>query len=257
MGLAYKQSGRGRRLVLAHGFTQNANCWGPFAHDLAADHQLVAVDLPGHGDTAPDHDEADLIEAGRLLAEVGGKAVYVGYSMGGRVALHTALNHPELVDGLVLIGATAGIDDADVRMTRQQADETLALQIERSDLAAFIDRWLANPLFSGLTDRTSARVERLANRSEGLAATLRCRGTGTQQPLWRDLAKLEIPVLVLVGNEDVKYTQIGQRLVEELPSATLRALPATHAVHLECATSSAETVRSFVEQHWPEEFLLS
>ena len=45
----------------------------------------------------------------------GGRAVYVGYSMGGRVALHAALRHPDAVERLVLIGATAGIDDADER----------------------------------------------------------------------------------------------------------------------------------------------
>lgn len=273
MGLAHREWGRGRRLVLAHGFTQNADCWGPFAHDLASDHQIVAVDLPGHGDTAADHDDADLPESGRLLGEVGGNGVYVGYSMGGRVALHTALHTalhrevqppglaedlaPGLVDGLVLIGSTAGIDDADVRRTRRQADEALADQLLALGLSDFLDRWLVNPLFAGLNEKTACRSERMRNRASGLAASLRSCGTGTQEPLWPQLASLDIPVLVLVGDDDAKFTEIGRRLVDALPRGELRTLPATHAVHLECPTSAAEAVRAFVEHHWPDDFVLS
>lgn len=252
MGLAHRVLGRGRRLVLAHGFTQNARCWGPFANDLAADHEVVAVDLPGHGETEPGHDHADLVESGHLLAEVGDRAVYIGYSMGGRIALHAALDQPDKVEGLVLIGSTAGIDDAGDRRSRRRADEALADHVVSADLGDFLDRWLANPLFAGLSSRSACRAERMVNRQVGLAASLRCRGTGTQEPLWSRLAQLEIPVLVLVGEDDDRYTEIGHRLAELLPQVTLRSLPATHAVHLECPTGTADLVRGFVETHWPQ-----
>ncbi len=245
-GLAAEVWGRGERLVLVHGFTQNSRCWGPFGHDLAADHQVVAVDLPGHGRTDPVHDTADLPTSGHLLAEAGGDAVYIGYSMGGRTALHAALAHPERVRALVLIGATAGMDDPAARVARRQADAALAADLLAGGLAAFLDRWLANPLFAGLPPSATAVEQRLANRPDGLAASLRHTGTGTQEPLWADLERLTMPVLVLVGADDPKFAAEGSRLVEHLPRARMRTLPGTHAVHLAQPTGSAAAVRQFL-----------
>ena len=99
----------GRTLVLVHGFTQTGRCWGPEADALAADHEVVLVDAPGHGRSA--EVMAGLRTGGRLIADQGGEATYLGYSMGARFCLHVALTNPELVRGLVLLGATAGIED--------------------------------------------------------------------------------------------------------------------------------------------------
>lgn len=248
-GLHTTEWGRGRRVVLAHGFTQNAACWGPFGHDLAADHQVVAVDLPGHGSTPACYDDADLDHSGRLLMSAGGRGVYIGYSMGGRIALHGALARPEQVLALVLIGATAGIDDAGQRAERRDADGELADQLETGGVDRFLDRWLANPLFAGLSERVACRPQRATNRAEGLAASLRRCGSGNQQPLWARLDRLTMPALVLAGSRDDKFMQLGRRLVERLPDASLRTLPATHAVQLEQPTATAEMIRQFLDDH--------
>jgi 2-succinyl-6-hydroxy-2,4-cyclohexadiene-1-carboxylate synthase len=247
-GLHHEVWGRGNRMVLAHGFTQNSRCWGPFGHDLAADHPVAMVDLPGHGATPARHDAADLHEAGRLLVEAGGEAVYVGYSMGGRVALHAALAYPAAVQALVLTGATAGIDEPEARRARREADEALADRLIEAGLPTFIDRWLAGPLFASLPPGAACRAERLTNRPEGLAASLRHRGTGTQEPLWDRLARLDIPVLVLAGSQDAKFCAIGRRLIELLPRSSMLGLPAGHAVHLERPASAADAVRRFVAE---------
>src|SRR5690606_23536537 len=118
-----------------------------------------------------------------LLGDAAGPATYVGYSMGGRLALHLALARPDLVRRLVLIGATGGIDDEDDRAARRAADERLAAHLEQVGVATFVDEWLAQPLFAGLSPTAAARDERLANTAEGLASSLRLAGTGTQEPL--------------------------------------------------------------------------
>ncbi len=249
MVLAARTFGRGPRLILAHGFTQNARCWGPFAPDLGADHEVVAVDLPGHGITPAAHDEVDLTTAGRLLAETGGPGVYVGYSLGGRTALHAALERPDQVRGLVLIGATAGIDGPDgveARAERRRADEALAERLVTEGLEVFLDRWLANPLFAGLSASAQCRAARLDNRPEGLAASLRHCGTGTQTPLWDRLDAITVPVLVVAGDDDAKFLALGRRLVEGLARAEMATAPSTHAVHLACPTHTANLVRAFV-----------
>jgi len=248
MTLATQTKGSGRRLVLAHGFTQNRDCWGPFGDDLATDHEVVAVDLPGHGSTPPAHDAADLPTAADLLVDAGGPATYIGYSMGGRVVLHAALRHPAAVTAVVLIGATAGIDDPAGRQARRDADDALAGELVDGGLEPFLDRWLAGPLFAGLDDDAACRHARLANRVEGLAASLRHCGTGTQAPLWDRLPTMQTPTLVLVGGDDAKFTKLGTRLVEALPAATMRVIAGTHAVHLEQPDRAAAAVRAFVNR---------
>jgi len=257
-GLHHVVRGRGPRLVLAHGFTQNANCWGPFGHELATDHEVVAVDLPGHGQSNKIYDHADLATAGTLLAEAGGSGIYVGYSMGGRTALHTALQaveaEPEAIRALVLIGATAGIDDTEERTARVGRDGELADRLESKGLEAFLDGWLTNPLFATLSRTAAAVPQRLENRTEGLAASLRHRGTGSQTPLWERLGQLTIPTLVLVGADDHKFVASGKRLVDAIPGAELATLPAGHAVHLESPTASAESIRRFLVRKLGDQF---
>jgi 2-succinyl-6-hydroxy-2,4-cyclohexadiene-1-carboxylate synthase len=239
------------RFVLAHGFTQTARSWATFELLLRArlgDVETVAVDLPGHGDAPPPAD-ADLWASAERLVDVGGIGTYVGYSMGGRVALHAALAFPEAVRRLVLVGATAGIDDPDERWARREADERLADHIQSVGMSSFIDEWLANPLFAGLTDATALRADRLRNTTVGLGASLRATGTGTQEPLWDRLGGIHCPVLVLVGEHDQKFTEIGRRLVDALPDAELAVVPdAGHSVHLEQPEATVAALTTWLER---------
>jgi 2-succinyl-6-hydroxy-2,4-cyclohexadiene-1-carboxylate synthase len=239
------------RFVLAHGFTQTARSWATFERLLRArlaDVVTVAVDLPGHGDAPPPAD-ADLWASAGRLVEAGGSGTYVGYSMGGRVALHAALASPDAVRRLVLIGATAGIEDAHERRARRDADEQLADHIESVGVPAFIDEWLSNALFAGLTDATALRADRLRNTAERLSASLRATGTGTQEPLWDRLDAIECPVLVLVGEHDHKFTGLGRRLVDALADAELSVVPdAGHSVHLEQPEATVAALTTWLER---------
>ncbi len=218
--------------MLLHGFTQNARCWGAIPDRLARSHQVVLVDAPGHGESA--HDDADLWRAADLIAGVGGPATYVGYSMGGRMALHLALAHPELVERLVLIGATAGLDTEAERAARREADERLAERIEAGPLRSFLEGWLANPLFASLPAESRCLAERETNRPDGLAASLRSCGTGNQDPLWDRLAELTMPVALVVGSTDEKFTALAQRMAAQIgANARVVIEPGSHAVHLE------------------------
>lgn len=233
------------RLVLAHGFTQTARSWSRVEQLLADrldDVEILAVDLPGHGD-CPAPPDADLWASADHLVAVGGDAHYVGYSMGGRVALHAALRAPGPVRSLVLIGATAGIDDSDERAARRAADERLAQRIEAIGTEAFVDEWLSGPLFAGLDRESAHREDRLRNTPAGLAASLRATGTGTQDPLWGRLGEITVPVLVLAGEHDAKFRALGERLAAGLPDATFEVIVAAgHSVHLEQPTATAATI---------------
>lgn len=240
--------GTGGRVVLVHGFTQTGRSWAPVADRLVAvGHQVVRVDAPGHGGSGPI--ATDLHGGAERLAEAGGRAVHVGYSMGGRLALRLALDRPDLVRGLVLLGATAGIDDPEERSRRRAADEALADDLERDGVDAFLERWLAQPLFAGLPDDPDDRADRARNTAAGLAGSLRRAGTGTMDPPWWDeLARVTAPTLVLAGAHDAKFGALGRRLADGIgPTATFASVPgAGHAAHLEAPRAVADLVAEFL-----------
>jgi len=247
MELQAASRGRGPRVVLVHGFTQTHESWDPVTADLATDHEVVVVDAPGHGGSAGVR--ADLWAGADLLADVGGRATYVGYSMGARLVLHLALGRPEVVERLVLLGGTAGIDSAEERAARRLADERLAEAVERDGTEPFIERWLAQPIFGGLTPSPTDLAARRANAPSGLASSLRLAGTGTMDPpLWDRLHAVTAPALVVAGERDEKFRALGERLVDGLAGADrLHVVDgAGHAAHLEQPAAFAALVRRFV-----------
>lgn len=233
-------------LVLLHGFTQTGSSWAPVVEGLVPTGRgVVTVDLPGHGRSSPELDGVDLATSSALVAATTGRAVYVGYSMGGRVALRLALDRPELVEAIVLIGATAGISDDAERSERRASDELLAGRIESIGTAAFVDEWMTGPLFRGLEPTDADLTARRANRPEGLAASLRHAGTATMDPpWWDDLPAIRMPVLAVHGELDTKFALLARRMVDAIGSNATRAeIPGVgHAAHLEDPTSTTRLV---------------
>ena len=244
--LHVERQGAGSRVVLVHGFTQTGRSWGPIATDLGRDHEVVLVDAPGHGGSAGVR--ADLTAGAALLGGAGGRATYVGYSMGGRLALHLALHRPEDVAALVLLGATAGIENEEERATRRRSDEVWASELERDGLDPFLRRWLAQPLFAGLPPDAADLDDRRRNTVDGLASSLRLAGTGSQAPRWTELPRLGMPVLVLAGEHDERFTALGRRMAAAIGgNATFATVPgAGHAAHRERPDAFLSVLRAFL-----------
>ena len=221
------------RLVLVHGFTQTAVSWRPVVERLADGFEIVRPELPGHGAAADVR--LGFEAAAAAIGEAGGRATYVGYSMGGRLLLRLALDRPALVRGLVLVGASPGVDDPAERAARAEADVTLADEIERQGTAAFLDRWLAQPMFADLDPAADDLAARALNPPAGLAAALRHLGTGAQEPLWDRLGELDMPVLVAAGGRDAKFAALAERMAAGIgPNARVVLIAgAGHAAHLE------------------------
>src|SRR5437764_2429373 len=138
--------------VLLHGFTHTGRSWEPVVAALGERYRAVAPDIRGHGSAS------DLVPVtldaviGDLEALVSDPFTLVGYSMGGRIALHVALALPERVERLVLVGASPGIADPAERAARREADERLADEIERLPVEEFARRWASNPVLAGQPD---------------------------------------------------------------------------------------------------------
>jgi 2-succinyl-6-hydroxy-2,4-cyclohexadiene-1-carboxylate synthase len=168
--------------------------------------------------------------------------------MGGRVALAAALDHPDRVASLVLIGASPGIEDEAERRERREADEALARELETEGLAAFVDRWMAQPYFAsqrrlGRRRLRLARAERLRGTARGYAASLRGMGQGAQPSLWGRLGELRGPVLLIAGEEDEKYAAIARAMAERIPEARVEVVAkAGHAAYLEAPGPTGRAV---------------
>jgi 2-succinyl-6-hydroxy-2,4-cyclohexadiene-1-carboxylate synthase len=248
--------GPGRRLVLLHGFTQGPGSWDPLVAGLDPSYQIVRVTLPGHGPEGSASARARLpfeAAAGAVaaaVAEVAGPepATWVGYSLGGRLALRVALDRPDLVDALALLGATAGIEDAADRSARIEIDERLAGGLERQGVERFIDGWLAQALLSRLPRAAAGVDERRRGTAEGLASALRLLGAGVQEPVWHRLGELSVPVLLMAGEHDTKFSAIGFRLAAAIgDNAGISFVPgAGHAAHLERPESVATILSRFL-----------
>jgi 2-succinyl-6-hydroxy-2,4-cyclohexadiene-1-carboxylate synthase len=205
---------------------------------------VVAVDLPGHGGSGDIR--ADLRTGAELLITAGGARPFdlLGYSLGARFALHAALAAPERIARLVLISATAGIDDEGARAERRQRDDATATGLEgERDVDRFVTSWLAAPMFATLRSTEAGTEERRRNTPAGLASSLRLAGAGTQLPLWDRLGELTMPVLVLSGATDPRYQALGERMTRSIPHAAFAVVPgAGHALHLEQPAVAASIV---------------
>lgn len=232
-----------RHPVLLHGFTGSGASWEPVLDGLAsASLAPVLVDLPGHGRDTGAHDPSRFTLPATLdaIAAAGDwPADLIGYSMGGRLALHFAVAFPERVRRLVLESASPGLADARERAERVAADEALALRIEEGGTRAFVEAWEALPMWASQarldpTLRARQRQRREANDPRSLAAALRGLGTGALPSLWDRLPALGVPTLLLVGAEDARFVDIARRAAARMPDARVVVVDGCgHTVHLE------------------------
>lgn len=233
-------------LVLLHGFAGTRRTWdGVLTHLPAERYRPLALDLPGHGESAA---HAGPIDFDACIASVLERSperfVLCGYSMGGRIALRLALEHPGRVSRLVLVAASPGIEDENERERRRRADRALANEIENGPIEQFVGRWCAQPLFA----RDPAAVDALAREDYGrndpaaLAAVLRGVGQGEMVPLWDRLGELEMPVAALVGDRDAKLRAIAEKMVASLPSARVLVVPGGHRLPLESSMQVVQAI---------------
>ena len=223
-------------VVLLHGFTNSGASWQPVISGLGQRYRALTPDIRGHGsasDRTPVTLDAVLDDLARLDEA---RFTLVGYSQGGRIALHAALAMPRRIERLVLIGASPGLQDEAERADRRAADERLAVQIEMLSIEEFATLWAQTPVLGGLEAETAAAAyaDRLRSTPHGLAAALRGLGAGALPSLWERLHELSVPATLICGGRDVKFSALARQMATLIPRAEVVIVPdAGHAVHLE------------------------
>ena len=248
MKLSYDRlgnQGASQKIAFLHGFTQTRRSMHGLINEmngLSTLFSAMAVDAPLHGESQ--HVATDVADAADSLVDTCGTAIYLGYSMGARICLHAALQHPTEVQALVLISGTAGIIDPTQRQHRQDADNELANHVEQIGTPQFINEWLSKPMFALLPDNPQDIAQRCTNTALSLATSLRMCGTGTQESLWDALPTLSMPVLLIAGAHDEAFCQHARRMRELIGSnATLQIVQDSgHSVHLEQPQTTAKIV---------------
>jgi 2-succinyl-6-hydroxy-2,4-cyclohexadiene-1-carboxylate synthase len=253
--LSYFVAGDGVPVTLLHGFTQSGRSWREVIAKMPAGFRWIVPDLRGHGETqtrpaAPCSMDACTGDLVALWDELGVEKTHlVGYSMGGRLALHVAAKQSQRLLSLVTVGAHAGLEE-DARAGRRQGDEALAERIEKDGIEAFVKHWGSLPLFAGLERRgpnyvAEVHAERLRNHVQGLACSLRGMGAGVMEPVWEDLARVTVPCTFVAGQLDHGYVASARKLAATAPNSRFEmVLRSGHAVHQERPDAFARVLAS-------------
>ncbi|GLC88131.1 putative 2-succinyl-6-hydroxy-2,4-cyclohexadiene-1-carboxylate synthase [Lysinibacillus piscis] len=248
-------------IVALHGFTGSTTTWQTLAKAMP-NVRVIAIDLIGHGQTAiPEQSnrfsmEEQIQDLEAIFQQLSLEHfTLLGYSMGGRIALSYTLAYPTRVVQLLLESASPGLKTAEERLQRRQQDARLADMILQYGVEVFVEEWENIALFAS-QKRLSAqkqqiiRAERLAQRKEGLAGSLRGIGTGNQPSNWETLGQLVCPVLLITGSLDRKFCSIATEMCRALPNGKHVIInDVGHAIHVE----NPDNFATIVMKHMNEE----
>lgn len=265
INLNVETSGRGDgpAVLLLHGFTRDARAWQPVLPCFNP-YRTVRVDLIGHGKSDSPADPARYTMAHAvedLLALLHHldieRTALIGYSLGGRIALHFVLEAPQMLWALVLESASPGIEDPMEHDARFANDAQMAAFLEHNGVEQFVERWQAQPLFASQRrlpdDVLDLQLhERLENSATGLANSLRGMGAGAQSYLLPRLHEISVPTLFLAGALDQRYAALAPIMAAEIAGSEHRVIPdAGHTTHLEQPDEYALLVADFLARHRP------
>lgn len=231
-----------------HGAVGMASDWKAFSREMAeTGHEVRAVDLwrflECRGLSLEEFGEA----LNREVEAVDSDPVVVGYSMGGRLALHALLARSSSWQAAVIVSAHPGLAEEKERVMRMAADAEWAAAALTGDWGTFLERWEDQPVLSGggkgLEDR-----KQLVGRRESVARSFMEWSLGKQRDLREELRRIEVPVLWVTGEEDGKFTDLAAETVAHLSDGRHRPVrDAGHRAPWEQPACFSGLVREFLD----------
>ena len=203
--IAYSETGKGTTVVLLHGFLENSTMWNSHIEALSKRNRVVCIDLLGHGQTDclgyvhSMEDQADMVH--HVLHELKiRKAVLIGHSMGGYVALAFAELYPEMVKGLVLMNSTSRADSDERKTNRDRA-----IKAVKQNYTSFIRMSIANLFSEENRDRLTEEIELVRDQAlktplQGIVAALE--GMKVRKDREVILHFATYPMLLILGKQD-------------------------------------------------------
>lgn len=253
--LSFREAGAGRPLVLLHAFPLSAAMWLDQREGLADAGRVITPDLRGFGGSPLGADEPDLDEmaddVAALISRLGyDRVVLGGLSMGGYVAMAFVRRHPQRLDGLVLADTKASADSPPAAANRAR----IAAAVLADPASTVLVDEVLPALVGATTVSTRAlvhgRVRGLVQGAPAYAVAWAQRAMARRPDSSADLARVPVPALVIVGEEDTLSPPAdAEAMVTTIPSATLVRIPA--AGHLTAVEAPAEfnaAVRDYLAQ---------
>lgn len=234
--ISYTDEGKGTAIVLLHGFLENKKMWNHFIPELTQKNRVITIDLLGHGATEclgyvhTMEDNADVVHA--VLSELRiRKAIFVGHSMGGYVALAFAELYPDTMKGLVLLNSTARADSEERKKNRDRA-----IKAVKQSFVNFISLSIGNLFSENNRDRLAATIENVKKEAlqtplQGIVASLE--GMKIRQDREVLLHLTPFPKLLILGEKDpvLNYEETKEQI--ENTAVQFVTFPDGHMSHLE------------------------
>ena len=234
--ISYSDTGKGTAIVLLHGFLENKGMWDFYSQKFAKKNRVITIDLLGHGATEclsyvqTMEDNADAVHA--VLSELRiRKAIFVGHSMGGYVALAFAELYPDTIKGLVLLNSTASADSEDRKTNRDRA-----IKVVKHSFMNFISLSIANLFSESNRERLASAIENVKKEAlktplQGIVASLE--GMKIRQDREVLLHLTPYPKLMILGEKDpvLNYEETKQQI--ENTAVKLVTFPDGHMTHIE------------------------
>ena len=242
-------------LLWLHGFMGSGMDWLVLVETHFSEFCNILVDLPGHGESqiTESMNYLELLDSltEQLHLEGMQNFIPIGYSMGGRLAMHLYDSFPESIPAMILVSSSPGLKTEIERAERINSDNVLMDKMEHMGIEAFLQEWYRLPLFQNIAqnpDLFDNLVETRSNNSPmQLRRSLEILGTGALPSCWEKLPDWDIPVLLISGSSDSKYCEINAEMAGEFPrSEHVIIEEGDHAIHIEKALETAVAIRHFV-----------
>lgn len=215
-------------IIFLHGFLGSPEDWNPLTQYIKVPFETLT--LPGH--------HGRPLDLSLLEKEIPEKVTLVGYSLGGRLAMNFARKFPEKIEDLIILSANPGIESR--RKERILEDEKWVSIIENEGIDRFLEKWYAQGLFSSFSLTEDVKKRRKQHDPHSLSEILLTLSPAKLPSLWPHLKNFSFPLLFLFGENDIKYEEIGKRLMKNhdviwIPNAS-------HPIHLEAPEIVAEII---------------
>ncbi len=250
ININYSSVGKGTAIVLLHGFLENKTMWYPFLPKLSKHHQVVTIDLLGHGETGslgPVHSMEDMAEAVKaVLMELKiKKSLQIGHSMGGYVALAFAEKYPDELVGLCLMNSTAQADSIEKKINRDRAVKAV-MKTKNSFVRISITN-LFRPKNRTIFSKELKQVKSEALRMsvDGIAASLK--GMKIRKNRTKLFRKLPCKKIMIIGKRDpvLDYDALINQVQDS--SISVVEFPDGHMSHIENKEEFLTSILHFIE----------
>lgn len=248
----YEIKGKGQNLVLIHGAGDNLNTWYHQVPVFSKSYRVITYDVRGSGETESPKGEYSISlfseDVYQLMKAIRVEdAYFLGYSMGGRIALELALNHPESVKALVLANSSVGLTPPPAESIERR--RAMLELLDKGDMKAFAEMMTTNAFSPGFKSSNPVEFEKymkvkLQNQPEGFARIMRLLGVPASPP---DLGKVKCPVLLIAGeNDSIMGAEQGKQTHKAIVGSKLVTLPTGHAAAIELPEKFNSAVLEFL-----------